>query len=143
MGIWITILLALLPKLLEWLLSLLGQGRQVPARLVGDLERITWYTNKINDAAPKVGLSPGGKAPPLQAVGHSHDHHNNHKAAEHCCDVIDSLSVALISIKAHADCCGEDGLECCRQSQSLIAEAIKLHLDSLCEHKHEEEEHGS
>lgn len=63
MGIWIAILLSVLPQLLEWLLSLLQKREQVPERFRARLNHVVWYASQVATVAPGVGLVKGGTPP--------------------------------------------------------------------------------
>lgn len=63
MSIWITLLLAFLPKILEWILSLLKGGKQIPANQLKRMNNLTYYATQIADAAPKAGCAVGGVPP--------------------------------------------------------------------------------
>lgn len=63
MAIWISILLAILPKLLEWLFKLFKDRKKIPANQLEKLNHITYYTSQISAIAPKVGCAVGGVNP--------------------------------------------------------------------------------
>ena len=63
MSIWISILLALLPKLLEWLMKLFQSRKRIPASQLEKLNHITYYASQISAVAPKVGCAMGGINP--------------------------------------------------------------------------------
>lgn len=63
MSIWISILLALLPKLLEWLMKLFQSRKRIPANQVEKLNHIVYFAAQISAVAPKVGCTVGGVNP--------------------------------------------------------------------------------
>ena len=63
MAIWLTILLTLLPKLLEFLLDLLKKKQNVPARYLARMDNVVWYADQIRSTAAKTGCATGGVPP--------------------------------------------------------------------------------
>ena len=63
MSIWITILLAILPRLLEWLYKQFKDRRRIPANQLEKLNHIVYFTAQISAVAPKVGCTVGGVNP--------------------------------------------------------------------------------
>ena len=63
MSIWISILLTLLPKLLEWLMKLFKDRKRIPANQLEKLNHIVYFTAQISAVAPKVGCTVGGISP--------------------------------------------------------------------------------
>lgn len=68
MSIVITLLLSLLPQLLEWIFSLFGKGKMLSGRQLDQVNRITWYADQIRQNAPKVGCAVGGVKPEVEAA---------------------------------------------------------------------------
>lgn len=63
MSIWITILLQLLPLLLEWLLKRNTSGAPLRGRDQERLNNVLYYTSRIEAAAVKAGCKKGGVPP--------------------------------------------------------------------------------
>ncbi len=63
MSIWLTILLTLLPKLLEYLLDLLKKKQNVPSRYLKSVNNVVWYADQIRSTALKTGCTAGGTPP--------------------------------------------------------------------------------
>ena len=68
MSILIAILLAVLPKIIEWLLSLIRSNKQLSGRQLERMNHITWYAAQLAETSPKVGCAAGGMQPPAAAV---------------------------------------------------------------------------
>lgn len=68
MSIWISLLLAFLPKILEWILSLIRDNKQLTGRQLDKVNHVVWYTHQISEAAPKVGCAAGGVKPPVEGA---------------------------------------------------------------------------
>ena len=71
MAIWLTILLAILPKLLEWLLNLTSQGKTLTEAQAEKVNHALYLFRQIEPAAVQAGATPGGKAPMVS--GHDPD----------------------------------------------------------------------
>ena len=68
MAIVLQLLLAFLPKILEWILGLLRSGQYASGRHLEQLNQVTWYASQIAERAPGVGATMGGTPPPMRAA---------------------------------------------------------------------------
>ena len=65
MSIWISILLAFLPKILEWILSLIKDNKKLSGKQLEKMNQVTFYAAQIAELAPKAGCTVGGVPPPV------------------------------------------------------------------------------
>jgi hypothetical protein len=63
MSIWITVLLALLPMVLRWIIELLARGGKLTAPQANKINQLIWYGNQIREEGVKAGCKPEGTAP--------------------------------------------------------------------------------
>lgn len=68
MSIWLTLLLAALPKILEWITALISRGVKATGRQLEQLNQVVWYAGQISGLASTAGAMPGGTPPPMRAV---------------------------------------------------------------------------
>ena len=68
MSIWITLLLTLLPKVLEWIATLIAKGAKATGRQLEQLNQLTWFAGQIAEQAPAAGATAGGTPPPMRSA---------------------------------------------------------------------------
>jgi len=63
MSVILQLLLAILPQLLKWLLSLKTAGKALADRQLTQMNQITWYAAQVHAIAPELGCAPNGWKP--------------------------------------------------------------------------------
>ena len=68
MSIWISILLAILPKIIEFLMDWFSKGKTLNAAQAEKLNHAIYQFHQIEDTAVKMGCTAGGVQPPAMAA---------------------------------------------------------------------------